>query len=273
MRSKKRNIIISVITVITILSLLVPMGCMAAEDGQNPVMNFIGNYVCDRARIEVMPEGEDMADITVSWSSSAFEHTEWSMSGVLDTETLTVSYSDCTKKDVVYDRDSEEAGQTPQETIEYTDGTGTILFGNDGTLVWNDDQEHAADGMVFEYTIITEPETTFGANMTRNVKYTMYVGTNDKDTYEPVLPFDEARELANNICAKYVTSGFTQIDARCGWMDENGVLATEDTLIYLFFDATEEQLQQVMDELIEALHQSSILVEKQEAEYSFYSGK
>lgn len=273
MRSKKRNIIIRIITLITVLSLSVPVWCMAAEDGQNPVMNFIGNYVCERARIEIMPKGEDMADITVSWGSSAFEHTEWSMSGVFDTETLSVSYSDCTKKEVVFDRESEEAEQIPQETIEYTGGTGAIHFGNDGTLAWNDDQEQVAAGMVFEYTVITEPEETFGANMTRDVKYTMYVGTNDKDTYEPVLPFEEARELANNICAKYVTSGFTQIDGMVGWMDENGVLATENTLIYLFFDATEEQLQKVMDELIEVLHQSSILVEKHEADYIFYSGE
>ena len=31
------------------------------NDGQNPVMNFIGNYVCDRARVEVMPKGDDSA--------------------------------------------------------------------------------------------------------------------------------------------------------------------------------------------------------------------
>lgn len=273
MRSKKKNIIICIVTMITILSLSVPVWCMAAEDGQNPVMNFIGNYVCDRARIEIMPKGEDMADITVSWGSSAFEHTEWSMSGVFDTETLSVTYSDCTKKEIVYDRESEEAEQTPQETIEYTGGTGAIHFGNDGTLAWNDDQEQVAAGLVFEYSVMTEPEETFGANMAKNVKYIMYVGTNDKDTYEPVLPFDEARELANNICAKYISSGFTEIDATGGWMDENRVLATEASLIYVFFDATEEELQQVMDELIEQLHQSSILVEKQEAEYAFYSGK
>ena len=123
--------------------------------------------------------------------------------------------------------------------------------------------------MVFTFQNSVQPKS----DSDTTTQFVMYVGTNDKDTYEPVLPFDEARELANNICAKYISSGFTEIDATDGWMDENGVLATEASLIYVFFDATEEELQQVMDELIEQLHQSSILVEKQEAEYAFYSGK
>jgi len=244
---------------------------MAGDDGQNPVMNVIGNYVCDRARVEVQPKGEDMADITVSWSNSAFDHAEWTMSGVFDTDTMTVSYSDCVMKNVAYDRDSEETDKIPLETIIYTDGSGKIIFGEDGTLTWEDDQDHAAEGMVFEYLLVFPPEEPLSAMMTGNAKYIMYVGTNDKDTYEPVLPLDEARELANNICAKYVESGFTQIDARGGWLDDNGVLAQEDTLIYIFVDVTEDQLQKISDELLDKLHQSSILIEKQNALYTFYS--
>ena len=239
----KINIIVSLIVMV---SLFAPMCAMAAEDGQNPVMNFAGNYVCDRAKIEVMPKGEDMADITVSWGNSAFDTAQWNMSGVFDTDTLTVAYSDCTMKTVVFDREAEEADQSPEETVMYTDGTGSITFQENGTLSWNDDQDHIADGMVFEYIVKTEPDPSFAADLTENAKYIMYVGTNDKDTYEPVLPFDEARELANNICAQYV-SGFTQMDARGGWLDDNGILTQEDTLIYIFFDASGEQLQAIMD--------------------------
>ena len=127
------------------------------NDGQNPVMNFIGNYVCDRARVEVMPKGDDSAQITVIWGSSAFDSGQWTMSGALDTDILQISYSDCTKKVISYDRDSEETDQSPEETIEYTNGSGTIIFGEDGTLTWNDDQEHIADGMVFEYIVNVNP--------------------------------------------------------------------------------------------------------------------
>ena len=127
------------------------------DDGQNPVMNFIGNYVCDRARAEVMPKGDESAQITITWGSSAFDTAQWTMSGVLDTDTLEVSYSDCTKKIISYDRDSEETDQTPEETVEYTDGSGKIIFGEDGTLTWDDSQEHIADDMVFEYIVIVDP--------------------------------------------------------------------------------------------------------------------
>lgn len=130
------------------------------NDGQNPIMNFIGNYMCDRARFEVLPAGDNSAQITVRWGSSAFDSALWTMSGVFDTDTLEISYSDCTKKVISYDRDSEESEQSPEETVDYTDGSGTVIFGEDGTLTWDDNQEHIADGMVFEYLVNVDPLQT-----------------------------------------------------------------------------------------------------------------
>ena len=268
---RSRNIIAAVCVAMMII-LCIPMGCMAEEDGQNPVMNVVGNYVYERAGIEIRAAGDDMAVITVRWSNSAFDHAEWNMSGVFDTETLTVTYSDCIKKIVSYDREAGEDEKEPEETIEYRNGTGSISFQENGTLTWIDEQEHIADDAVFEYVLTQEEITSFVSEMTSQVKYIMYVGTNDKDTYEPVYPYEEARELANNICAKY-TGGYTQIDGMGGWLDDSGVLTQERTLIYIFFDADEEGLKNIMDELIAELHQSSILIEKQEAMYTFYSGE
>lgn len=249
--------------------LCVPIWSMADDDIQNPVMNFAGTYVCQRARLDVNPaDSEQGAEITVTWADSAFKHAEWTMSGDLDTETLTISYSDCTKKTVEFDGE----GNVAEENIEYTDGTGTITFNEDNTLTWNDEVENIAKDSVFEYTVIVQFDSIFSENASQTDKYIMYVGTNDKDTYEPVMPFEEARDLANSICAKY-TSGFTQIDAKGGWLDESGELTQEDTLIYCFFDATEDQMKNIMNELIEQLHQSSILIEKQQPVYTFYTGE
>ena len=116
------------------------------EDGQNPVMNFIGVYAKDRASIQVEAQGAEDALITVSWSSSAAEHSEWTMSGHFDWETLTVEYNNCVKKDIVY---TDEENFT--ETVAYENGTGAIVFGENGTLTWRDDQENVADGTVFEF--------------------------------------------------------------------------------------------------------------------------
>ena len=55
-----------------------PAGTAGQEDGQNPVMNFVGTYGADRATVLVEASEADSAKITVSWSSSAC-----SMMGIL----------------------------------------------------------------------------------------------------------------------------------------------------------------------------------------------
>ncbi len=128
-----------------------PAGSEAAaeEDGQNPVMNFIGVYGHDRASVMVEADGSDGAKITVTWGSSAAENSEWVMSGKFDPETLTVAYTDCVRTDYVWN----EKGEIDSETVAYENGEGTITF-TDGealSLTWDDAQEHIADGTVFEY--------------------------------------------------------------------------------------------------------------------------
>ena len=74
---------------------------------QNPVMNFVGEYQCDRAHATVECWGFDEAFITIVWGSSAWEQTRWIIVGKLDTDTLAISYSGASKAELVYD----EAGE------------------------------------------------------------------------------------------------------------------------------------------------------------------
>ena len=103
-------------------------------------------------------------------------------------------------------------------------------------------------------------------------KYVLYNGTNDKDSYKQVISTEEAREIVNEICIKYV-DGYTASEAKGGWVDETDTLTQENTLVYAFYEVTEEQLVNIMEEILEALNQNAILVEKQEAIYTYYSGK
>ena len=103
-------------------------------------------------------------------------------------------------------------------------------------------------------------------------RYVLYIGLNDKDTYEQIIPTDEARDIVNRICTKYV-EGYTVSEANGGWVDETGTLTEESTLVYILSDAHEEDVIAIMDEVLAALNQNSILVERQEYVYSFYSGK
>ena len=114
-----------------------------AEEGQNPVMNVVGDYQADRCSVHVEAQDKDGALITVHWGSSATES-----SGTFDAEKHTVYYQDGVKKNVVYDAD----GKVTSEEEVYVGGHGTFTFNaENNTMTWEEDQEKIADGMVFEF--------------------------------------------------------------------------------------------------------------------------
>ena len=118
------------------------------EDGQNPVMNFVGDYSADRCSITIGAQGQTGATISVTWGQSASESYAYTMTGDFDTDTLRINYSDCEKKYVKYD----ENGDVAQETVEFTDGEGRIQFFEDGTLRWDDENEaDRLEGMTFTF--------------------------------------------------------------------------------------------------------------------------
>ena len=123
-----------------------------SDEGQNPVMNYVGFYVCDRANIFIeATDSENGASALVTWGSSASENSTWTMSGTFDAEEGRFEYHDCVRTDFVY----QENGEIESQADVYTGGHGFMFFkdGEDGvtTLTWQDDQEHVADDMVFEY--------------------------------------------------------------------------------------------------------------------------
>ena len=119
-----------------------------SEEGQNPVMNFVGDYASDRCTITVEAGEGKVANITVDWASSAAERSEWTMSGEFDEETTSVYYHDCTKKNLVF---AEDGSVSSEETV-YEGGHGTFTFNADEqTLTWTDDIENIADGAVFTF--------------------------------------------------------------------------------------------------------------------------
>ena len=104
----------------------------APDDGQNPVMNLVGRYVCDRASMLIEAAGTNDAKITVTWSSSAAEHSEWVLVGTFDESTMTVEYTGGTRTDIVFN----EKGDVESETVVYEDGTGRIVFQDLNSLTW-----------------------------------------------------------------------------------------------------------------------------------------
>ena len=103
------------------------------------------------------------------------------------------------------------------------------------------------------------------------VKYTMYIGLNDKDTYVQIMPFGEAEKKVSDIALKYV-DGFTVLSARGAYKDEKGIITNENSLVFQFLYVTDEQIKLIMDEVLKELNQNSILLEKQKVNYTFYEG-
>ena len=125
----------------------IPSDAEPVEDGQNPVMNFIGVYHCDGARLLVEAEGAENARITVVWDNNG-ENARWFMSGRFDPEELSVYYQDCVKSVCIYHEGDEAAA----EEDVYFNGHGFFFFDYEhNSITWQDDQEHAADGMVFQW--------------------------------------------------------------------------------------------------------------------------
>jgi len=118
----------------------------AQEDGQNPVMNYVGDYECDRCSIKVEADGDTDAKITVHWGSSATEATVWTMSGYFDPDTMRINYSNSVKTEMTFE------GEEETYTVIYKDGVGRIQFLGDGKLEWQDEQEvENVHGMVFDF--------------------------------------------------------------------------------------------------------------------------
>lgn len=117
-------------------------------DGQNPVMNVIGVYTADRCTITISAKGKSDAAVKVTWGASADTSAEYTMSGTFDVDTMRINYSDCEKKFVRYNAD----GSVAEETVEFTGGVGRLQFLEDGSLLWQDENEaESLAGMVFTF--------------------------------------------------------------------------------------------------------------------------
>ena len=103
--------------------------------------------------------------------------------------------------------------------------------------------------------------------------YTIYVGTNDKDTYKIEMTEEEAYNLVDGICTKYFEYGYTLSEATGSWRDENDKITHEYTLVCYVSGVEKELVYEVVDVLREALNQNTILIRTSYTTVEYYSGK
>ena len=82
----------------------------------------------------------------ISWAESAFVYDEWIYPLIFDDATQTMVCSGgATKTRYTFT----EEGVEPEETVCYTDGSGSFSF-QDGVIYWQDDKEHSGEDMEFQ---------------------------------------------------------------------------------------------------------------------------
>ena len=104
-----------------------------------------------------------------------------------------------------------------------------------------------------------------------DIQYVLYLGTNHKDTNQPVFDQQEAKSHAEQILLKHF-GGFTIQEAQGGWIDGNTVYR-EYTLVIYLSDTDLDKVHAAADEMVEVFHQSSVLIQANETRTEFYEGK
>ena len=104
-----------------------------------------------------------------------------------------------------------------------------------------------------------------------DVQYVMFLGTNGKDTNEPVFAPEEAQEKAEEILLRHF-GGYTIQEAHGGWIDGGKVYSEYSLVIYLS-DTELNAVHAAADEMIEVFDQSSVLIQTNRTSTEFYSGQ
>ena len=91
-------------------------------------------------------------------------------------------------------------------------------------------------------------------------EYTMYVGTNDKATYQLEMTRQEARDIVHNRMMDHFPNGFTLYEADGVWRDDQNVVTLEYTLVCIVETEKRDEVYKVADELLVALNQNTILI-------------
>lgn len=105
-----------------------------------------------------------------------------------------------------------------------------------------------------------------------DTQYVIFLGTNDKDTNQPVFSPNEAKNRLEDILLKHF-GGYTIQEASGGW-DDNGMVYQEHTFVIYLSDTTLDKVHVAADEMLQVFNQKSVLIQSNETKTElYYSGK
>lgn len=104
--------------------------------------------------------------------------------------------------------------------------------------------------------------------MRHGIKYTLYVGLNDKDLKKQIIPTEQAQLIVNNTIYT-LTDGATVYPAYGVYKHNDGEKVLENTIKIELIDTPDQTLGNVIRTLKTALNQESVMVEKTMIEYQY----
>ena len=125
------------------------------QEQQKTPIDYTGGYqdrISQRATMSIVTDGDGTLGFGVSWSNSAFETNEWTMSGKLSADGTRVDYTDGKMVTTSYGEPGTEPGEeeTPVDVlVVYENGTGHFDIA-DGVFTWVSDNDDFAENPVFE---------------------------------------------------------------------------------------------------------------------------
>ena len=150
------------------------------------------------------------------------------------------------------------------------------IYGEDvvktGEFHWAEElADDRGDGAAAEAAEDAEGSETAEETAGEDVQYVMYLGTNDKDTNEPVFTQEESMDTVRNILIDHF-GGYTIQEANGGWVNENGEESREYTLVIYLSDTTLDEVHAAADDLLKTFNQSSVLIQTNPTQTEFYAG-
>lgn len=125
------------------------------QEQQQESIDYTGGYadrVSQRATMSIVQGEDGTLGFEISWSNSAFETNEWTMSGKLSEDGTRVDYTDGKMVTTSFGEPGTEPGEeeTPVDVlVVYENGTGHFDIA-DGVFTWVSDNDDFAENPVFE---------------------------------------------------------------------------------------------------------------------------
>ena len=101
----------------------------------------------------------------------------------------------------------------------------------------------------------------------KGIKYEIFIGLKDKDTYDEILNVDDVKKILSEICTEKEIS-FSLLTQFGGYIHNKGY-TTENSLRVIIIGINEDELILLGEKLKEKINTDTILITKTEIEYSF----